>query len=185
VRRSPPLVQKRGASHPRSAGVQDSPHSADCEVLVHAGLVVLADVADQDVVTGLERPLERLRGAALDLDFAEAACLGGAAVLELQLGGLGRRLDNYDVVTPSGGFGLEAGLSAGVDTAGAIDKRSTATRLVLMGPFVLALRKKKDERELFLYVDAPTGQHVESCDPKEQARVRTFAAQITTAARRA
>jgi hypothetical protein len=37
---------------------------------------------------------------------------------------------------------------------------------------------------LFLYVDAPAGQHVEPCDPKEQARVRAFAAQITTAARR-
>jgi hypothetical protein len=88
------------------------------------------------------------------------------------------------VVTPSGEFPLEAGLRAGVDTAGAIDKRITATRLVLTGPFALALRKKKDERQLFLYVDAPAGQHVEPCDPKEQARVRAFAAQITTAARR-
>lgn len=87
------------------------------------------------------------------------------------------------VVTAGGTFPLEPGLSASVDTAGAIDKRVTVTRLALTGPFAFALRKKKDERELFLYIDAPTGQYVEPCNPKEQAKVRAFAAQITTAAR--
>jgi hypothetical protein len=88
------------------------------------------------------------------------------------------------VVTPSGTFMLSPEVSAAVDTAGAISSRVTATRLVLTGPFALAMKKKKDERELFLYVDAPTGQHVEPCKPEEQAKVRAFAAQITSTARR-
>jgi hypothetical protein len=77
------------------------------------------------------------------------------------------------VVTPTGTFPLDPALSASVETAGEIEGRITATRLVLTGPFALALRKKKDDRELFLYIDAPTGQHVEPCNPKEQgARAR-------------
>lgn len=89
------------------------------------------------------------------------------------------------VVTPSGQFPLEPELSAAVDTAGAISSRVTATRLVLTGPFALAMKKKKDDRELFLYVDSPAGQHVEPCRPEDQARVRLFASKITTAARQA
>lgn len=43
-----------------------------------------------------------------------------------------------------------AGARATVDSAGAIDKRVTATRLILTGPFAFGLRKKKDTRELVL-----------------------------------
>jgi hypothetical protein len=72
-----------------------------------------------------------------------------------------------------------------VDTAGAISSRFTVTRLALMGPFALAMKKKKDQRELFLYIEAPTGQHMAPCRPDDAVRVRVFASQITNAARSA
>jgi hypothetical protein len=87
------------------------------------------------------------------------------------------------VGTPSGTLRLTPALTAGVDHAGALRSRVTMTRLVATGIFALALQKKEDERELFLYIDAPDGQHVESCSPSQQVEVRRFAAQVTTAAR--
>lgn len=87
------------------------------------------------------------------------------------------------VATPSGVFFLTPEVSAVVDTAGAISSRFTVTRFALMGPFALAMKKKKDQRELFLYIDAPTGQHMEPCRPDDAVRVRMFASQITNAAR--
>jgi hypothetical protein len=87
------------------------------------------------------------------------------------------------VGTPSGTLRLTPALTAGVDHAGAIRSRVTMTRLVATGIFALALQKKEDERELFLYIDAPDGQHVEPCPPNKQVEVRRFAAQVTTAAR--
>lgn len=87
------------------------------------------------------------------------------------------------VVTPSGTFRLTPEVTAGVDHAGAISSRVTMTRLVATGIFALALQKKKDDRELFLYIDTPEGQHVEPCPPTQQAEVRRFAALVTTAAR--
>lgn len=75
------------------------------------------------------------------------------------------------------------GGTATVDTAGAIDKRITATRIVLTGVFALAWRKKKDDRELYLLVEGPTFSMVARVDPKEGANTRKFAAAINTSAR--
>jgi hypothetical protein len=61
-----------------------------------------------------------------------------------------------------------AGARATVDTAGAMDKRVTATRLILTGPFAFGLRKKKDERELFLLVEGDGFGFVVKLDPKKQ-----------------
>lgn len=48
------------------------------------------------------------------------------------------------------------GARAAVDTAGALEKRVTATRLILTGPLAFGLRKKKDSRELYLYMSRAT-----------------------------
>lgn len=78
-----------------------------------------------------------------------------------------------------------AGAHATVDSAGEIDKRITATRLVLTGPFALAFRKKKDKRELYLMIEGDGDAFVVEVDPKKGAEARKFAAKLNTAASRA
>lgn len=76
-----------------------------------------------------------------------------------------------------------AGVTATVETVGALNTRITATRLLATGPLALALRKKKDDRELFLTIDGPAFQWVISVDPKKQREAREFAAKVNTAGR--
>lgn len=45
-----------------------------------------------------------------------------------------------------------AGARATVETSGQLEKHVTATRLILTGPFAFGLRKKSDNRQLFLTV---------------------------------
>lgn len=75
-----------------------------------------------------------------------------------------------------------AGARASVETAGEIDKRITATRLVLTGPLALAWRKKKDQRELYLTVEGPGYGFVVTVDPKKGQDARSFAARINALA---
>lgn len=81
------------------------------------------------------------------------------------------------VTTPSGGGPL-GGARASVDSAGAIDRRITATRLVLTGPLALGLRKKKDHRELYLLVEGSGFAHVEQADPKYRETTLRFVAEF-------
>jgi Protein of unknown function (DUF2510) len=78
-----------------------------------------------------------------------------------------------------------AGAVAHVETAGEVDRRITATRLLLAGPFALAMRKKKDARELYLTVEGDGFAFVVELDPKDGAEARRFSAKITTAGSRA
>lgn len=75
-----------------------------------------------------------------------------------------------------------AGARATVDTAGEIDKRITATRLVLTGPFAFAFRKKKDRRELYLTIEGHGFGWVIEVDPKQQMDARKFATKLNTLA---
>jgi Short C-terminal domain len=79
-------------------------------------------------------------------------------------------------------FGKEGGPIAGaratVDTAGALDKRVTATRLILTGPLAFGLRKKKDNRELYLLVEGNGFAFSAEIDPKRGALARKFATRI-------
>jgi hypothetical protein len=75
-----------------------------------------------------------------------------------------------------------AGARASVETAGDIERRITATRLVLTGPFALAFRKKKDHRELYLTVEGPGYGFVVQVDPKKSADARQFAARVNALA---
>jgi len=113
----------------------------------------------------------------------------------------GVRLDAYGpvtlhalrIVTPAGEAPLD-GAEASVDTAGALSerKRTTFTRLAiggaLLGPLgaVLALgfpkRKKVDDRELYLLIEAGAASCVLQVQPDDGARVRAFATQINAAA---
>ena len=77
-----------------------------------------------------------------------------------------------------------AGARATVDTAGAIDKRVTATRLLTTGVFAFGLRKKKDERELFLLIEGDGFGFVVDLDPKKQKEAREFAAKLNAATAR-
>jgi hypothetical protein len=78
-----------------------------------------------------------------------------------------------------------AGASATVDTAGELDKRVTATRLILTGPLAFGLRKKKDSRELFVLVQGEDGSFLAEIDSKKQKEAREFALKINTLAARA
>lgn len=60
---------------------------------------------------------------------------------------------NFRTVYLGGQGGSIVGGSVVVDSAGAVDKRITATRSMLVGPLALVWRKKKDERELYLLVE--------------------------------
>jgi hypothetical protein len=79
--------------------------------------------------------------------------------------------------------GSVLGANATVDSAGEIEKRITATRIVFTGVFALAWRKKKDNRELYLLVGGYDFSMVAAVDPKETIGARKFAAAINTASR--
>lgn len=75
------------------------------------------------------------------------------------------------------------GAEARVESVGELQRRITATRLLTTGVFAFALKKKADDRELYLTVTAPDYQFVVELDPKKGADARTFAAKINTLAR--
>lgn len=76
------------------------------------------------------------------------------------------------------------GARLSVESEGEVDKRITATRLVLTGPLALAWRKKKDTRELYLTVENDGAMFVVAVDPKEGLAARQFAAKVNTLASR-
>lgn len=86
-------------------------------------------------------------------------------------------------VVCAGQGGSLDGVTATVDTAGALNSRITASRILLTGVFALAWRKKKDDRELYIMVDGPAYSMVARVDPKRGADARKFAAGINTSAR--
>lgn len=92
------------------------------------------------------------------------------------------------------GYGEEAprhpvsGLTASVEDSGTVNRRLTATRMLLLGPLSLAVPKKLDDRELFLTIEGPTTGLLRSVTLKDKsastgAAVRRFAMAINTAAR--
>ncbi len=85
-----------------------------------------------------------------------------------------------DQISGPGGSGPLAGARAKVESAGEIESRFTATRLVLMGPFALAFKKKKDKRELYLTVEGNGFAFVAPVPPKKHTEARQFAAHVTS-----
>lgn len=76
-----------------------------------------------------------------------------------------------------------AGAEARVESVGELQRRVTATRLLATGVFAFALKKKADDRELYLTVTAPDYQFVVELDPKKGADARVFAAKVNTLAK--
>jgi hypothetical protein len=75
-----------------------------------------------------------------------------------------------------------AGVTARVELGEALTSRVTATRLVTMGVFALAA-KKKAGGEVFLTVEGPEFIWCVEVGRKHQADARRFAAKVNTAAK--
>jgi hypothetical protein len=88
------------------------------------------------------------------------------------------RLHHDRVVTPSGTFTLCAKTSAGVESAHII-----ATSTILRSAQNLSVAGRADRRQLFLYIDTPSGLHLEPCKSDELFKARLFASRITSAVR--
>jgi len=69
---------------------------------------------------------------------------------------------------------------ATVETQGQLQSRVTVTRLLLTGPFAFALRKKRDNRELYLTVEGDGWAFVVDVDPKKGLKAREFAALVNS-----
>jgi hypothetical protein len=89
-------------------------------------------------------------------------------------------------VSGRGESGPVAGAHATVESVGELQKRYTATRMLLTGPFALAFKKKRDERQIFLTIigadDAYTILIELKGDPKHQSSARQFAARFNALA---
>jgi hypothetical protein len=132
-------------------------------------------------VSGLERELRAFR----DPDGRRLGFYRGITLSELSIN------------TPQGKSSL-IGATATVDTAGnlAVTRRATLTRTVaggvLFGPVGAIIggagfkkAKNNDVRELYLMIETPTLVAVVECPADQGMKARTFAAQITTAAKQA
>lgn len=60
----------------------------------------------------------------------------------------------------------------------------TATRLLLTGPLAFGLRKKRDNRELYLTVEGEDWGVVLTLDPKHGKQAREFAVGLNNEARK-
>jgi hypothetical protein len=129
-----------------------------------------------------------------DKDYERAV---SAAEKALHEAGKSRKLGTlagvtlYDdkIVTSQGTAELTPEVRADVDTAGALQRSSrvTATRLVTMGVFAFAFKKKKtdDSRELYLAVETPDFMSVQQINANLSNAARSFVASIATAAKQA
>lgn len=81
--------------------------------------------------------------------------------------------------------GTRVGLPAAarVETAGEIHQRVTLTRVVAVGVFAFALKKKKDDRTLYLTVEGEGDAFVMELKPKIETKAREFAARVSAARR--
>jgi hypothetical protein len=77
---------------------------------------------------------------------------------------------------------LTADTTAFVDSAGGISSRVTATRLVGLGVFALAAPKRRDDRELYFYVDDPAGVAMGELSPTQGPVARKLAVMLINAA---
>lgn len=85
-------------------------------------------------------------------------------------------------ITYRGNGGPLAGARAHVETAGDVDRRVTATRLMLTGPLALAWRKQRDHRELYLTVEGEGFAFVIPLDADAGLSARRVAAEVNARA---
>ncbi len=93
------------------------------------------------------------------------------------------------ITTPDGTSSLSNDVRADCDTAGNLEhsSRVTATRLLTVGIFAFAFKKKKthDSRELYLVVETPDFTSVQPVDPSNGPQARKFATQIANQSKQA
>ena len=82
--------------------------------------------------------------------------------------------------------GSIVGARASVESVGELQRRVTATRMMLTGPFAWAFKKKRDERQVFLTITGPDDSYIIVVDlpgdPKHQASARQYAARFNSLA---
>lgn len=90
--------------------------------------------------------------------------------------------DGKAVMTKRPGEGgyIEGGAVARVESSGDIQSRVTLTRVLLTGPFALALRKRKDNRVLFLTIEGNGWSVVRELKPGSEGDARRFAAAVNS-----
>jgi len=148
--------------------------------------------ADQAVKEARSSHERAVRQAQKGLRAAEKARDSEVSRRRKELDGLqdpkGRRVASFHGVTlherwltTPHGEGPVAGTNASVDSM--VSSRITATRLVAMGVFAVA--KKKKTGTVYLSIDNPAFASVVECEPGEDGAARDFAAKVTTAARQA
>lgn len=101
---------------------------------------------------------------------------------EARLHGLILDLEQDTVRARGQGSGRFTGSTLRIETSGQINRRVTATRLVTLGVFALAAKKKQDDRELFLTVEGDGFQLAVKLRAGHEAGARRFAAKYNTAA---
>jgi hypothetical protein len=80
------------------------------------------------------------------------------------------------------GSGPLTGARAAVESVGQINSRFTVTRLALVGPFALALKKSKDKRELYLTIEGDGYAAALPIDPEKSKIAHSFVGQFNNAA---
>jgi hypothetical protein len=111
----------------------------------------------------------------------EAAELG-----EKQPWTLDYTLDEQGLRTSDGRVLDVQGATARIETEGELRKRVTATRLVALGLFALAARKKVDSRTVYLTIDGPNVAEVREYQAAklDHVALRQFVASINSLAQR-
>ncbi len=87
-----------------------------------------------------------------------------------------------DTITHGKTKGPTSGATARVERGSDIDKRVTATRLVALGVFALAAKKKTGH--VFLTIEGDGYEIAVEIPAKKEADARAFAAKVNTAAKR-
>jgi hypothetical protein len=90
-----------------------------------------------------------------------------------------------DQVTARSGRGPLAGAHATLETTGDVHRRVTATRLLATGVFAFALKKKHDDRTLWLTIEGQGFQAVAEVEPKNERVARQWMAEFNTRAAQA
>jgi hypothetical protein len=85
-------------------------------------------------------------------------------------------------VRAGGTAGPLAGAHAIIATSGDVDRRISATRLLVTGPLAFGLRKKKDHRQLWLAIDGENFEAVVKVEPNNETLARRWAAEFNTRA---
>jgi hypothetical protein len=124
--------------------------------------------------------------AGIKADFVaetKASIAGLAAIKAARIGTFEGVTLNTDSISYKRQGGSIAGATARVETAADARRRITATRLLAIGVFALAV--KKQTGNVFLTVEHPDYGFVVEIPMKLEAKARAFAAKINSAARHA